>query len=128
MKVRTIAGAGAALAMTVAMVGTPAVANDDDVIRTGSCSGKSDWKVKASPEDNGIEFEGEVDSNKNGQKWRWRMKHNGDRTARGVATTRPPSGSFDVERYMSDMSGPDHFVFRARNPRTGEVCRGTVKF
>jgi hypothetical protein len=129
MKIRSIAGAGAALALTVTMVGSaPALANEDDVIRTGQCTGNSDWKVKASPEDNGIELEGEVDSNKNGQTWRWRMKHNGHLARRGTAVTHAPSGSFDRERLLNDAKGVDHFVFRAKNPATGEVCRGTVSF
>jgi hypothetical protein len=131
MNVRAIAGACGALALAVTtMVGAPAVANDEDVIREGECSGSSDWKVKASPEDGGIELEGEVDSNKDGQWWRWRMLHNGDLSARGAAKTQPPSGSFERQRYMWDIGGPDvvdTFVFRARQPKTGEVCRGTVQ-
>jgi hypothetical protein len=129
MNVRAIAGACGALALAVTtMVGAPAVANDEDVIREGECSGSSDWKVKASPEDGGIELEGEVDSNKNGQTWRWRMKHNGHLARRGTAVTHAPSGSFERERLLNDAKGVDHFVFRAKNPATGEVCRGTVSF
>ena len=69
---------GAALALALAVAGTtPAMANPDDVIRRGSCSGSTDWKLKLSPDDNGIEVEYEVDSNVNGQRWQVRIKDNG---------------------------------------------------
>lgn len=113
--------------LSVAAAG-PALANDDDVIRRGACAGGTDWKVKASPEDGRIEVEGEIDSNNPGQTWRWRLKHNGSLTARGTATTGGRSGSFEVRRVLVDLQGADTFVFRARNPRTGEVCRGAVTY
>ena len=85
MKSHTIAGLGAALALSLTMTATPALANDGDVIRRGSCSGTADWKLKASPEDGRIEVEAEVDTNRNGQVWRWRLVHNGTVSARGRA-------------------------------------------
>ena len=125
----------AAVATAVAMTSTllvagPAVANEDDVILEGSCSASTHWKLKASPEDYGIEVEAEVDSNRNRQKWRWRLVHNDDLmyADRGRAVTRGPSGSFEVRRVMADLAGTDKIRFRAGNPRTGEVCRGTVYF
>ena len=120
---------GIVAAATVSMVAAgPAVANDDDVIRRGSCTGATDWKLKASPEDGRIEVEGEIDSNRNGQTWRWRIRHNGSLSARGTATTQPPSGSFEVRRVLVDAGGTDTIVFRARNPRTDEVCRGVLRY
>ena len=126
----TIAKLGAIALSGVVLAGlaTPALANDADVIRRGSCSGSSDWKLKASPENNRIEVEGEVDSNINGQTWKWRMRHNGEVSARGKATTSGPSGSFDVRRLMVDVSGADRIGWRAKNPATGEVCRGSLRY
>ncbi len=106
----------------------PAVAKDGDVIRRGDCTGATNWKLKASPEDGRIEVEGEIDSNKNGQTWKWRLKHNGTLSARGTSTTKAPSGSFEVRRVVVDVSGTDSLVFRATNPKTGESCRGTVNY
>ncbi|MGN6578298.1 MAG: hypothetical protein ACTHKG_21695, partial [Nocardioides sp.] len=106
---------------TPVLLAAPALANDDDVIRRGSCSGSTDWKLKAGPEDGRIEVEAEVDSNRTGQTWRWRLRHNGSVSARGTGTTSGPSGSFEVRRVVVDASGADHLVFRARNPQTGEV-------
>ena len=118
---------------TVIMLATialpaPALAKDGDVIRRGSCSESADWKLKASPEDGRLEVEGEVDSNVKGQDWKWRMIHNGSVTARGTATTGGASGSFDVERTVVNLEGEDKLGWRARNPKTDEICRGSLTF
>ncbi len=128
MSTRMIAGVGAALALTVTMTAAPAMAKDGDVIREGSCSGSTDWKLKASEENGRIEVEGEIDSNKIGQVWRWRLWHNGSLSARGKAKTLAPSGSFERRRVVVDLKGTDSLTFVARHRRSGEVCRGTVKF
>jgi hypothetical protein len=125
---RTAAAAVAAAVTVPLLVAGPALANDDDVIREGGCTSGTDWKVKASPEDGRIEVEGEIDSNRNGQTWRWRLRHNGSLSAKGTATTGGRSGSFEVRRVLVDLSGADTFVFRARHLGSGEVCRGTVTF
>lgn len=124
---RTIAVA-ALCAATVPLAGTvPAFAKDGEVLRTGSCTGNSDWKVKAAPDDGRFEVEGEVDSNRVGQTWTWKIRHNGTVSAKGTAVTVAPSGSFSVERRMSNLAGVDTFTFRGINPATGEICKGTVK-
>lgn len=124
IRIGAVALAGTALLATAG----PALANDADVIRRGGCSGSSDWKLKASPENGRIEVEGEVDSNRTGQTWKWRMLHNGTVSARGTATTTGPSGSFDVRRVMVNLAGADQIGWRATNPATGEVCRGSLSF
>ena len=121
--------AGAAIALGLAVTGAvPAMAKDGDIIRRGSCTAKTDWKVKASPENGRIEVEGEIDSNKNGQVWRWRIVHNGSLSARGKRTTKGPSGSFEVRRVVVNLRGTDRILFRAKHRKSGEVCRGTVHF
>ena len=124
------AGAAVAALVLLALCAGPVSASDDDeeVRREGSCGQGTEWKVKAKEDDGRIEFEGEVDSNRNGQTWRWKMKHNGSISAQGTATTRAPSGSFDVERKLADLSGTDMLVFKAKNPATGERCRGAIAF
>ena len=102
----------------------PALANDADVIRRGGCSGSSDWKLKASPENGRIEVEGEVDSNVTGQTWKWRMLHNGEVSARGTATTTGPSGSFDVRRLMVEPRR--HRPASAGAPRTRPPARSAA--
>ena len=120
-----------ALALVTAVSLLPAAsaeAKDGDVIKRGSCSGAADWKLKASPEHGRIEVEGEVDSNRNGQKWRWRIRHNGSLSFKGTKSTVAPSGSFEVRRVLVNARGDDRIVFRARHPKSGQVCRGALTF
>jgi hypothetical protein len=103
---------------------TAAHAGDDDVIREGSCSGASDWKLKLSPENGRLEVEFEVDQNVVGDTWRVRFVHNGERFATTRATTTAPSGSFEVRRVAPNDPGTDRFRVRAVNLETGETCVG----
>jgi hypothetical protein len=119
------------VAIAAAAMATPALpasANSADVVRSGGCSLNADWKLKASPENGRIEVQGEVDSNKVGQSWNWRIVHNGSLSASGAATTKAPSGSFEVRRLLVNFAGSDSIVFRASNPRSGETCRGSLTF
>ena len=128
---RRVAAALAVPALTFAALAAPANASggdDDRVERTGNCTGGTDWKIKAKSDDGRIEVEAEVDSNRVGQSWSWKFKHNGTVFSRGTSTTKAPSGSFEVERKPANLAGTDHFVFRAVNPRSGEVCRATISW
>ena len=113
-----------------ALTASPAVASggDDEIRRNGSCSGATDWKIKAKSDDGRVEVEAEIDSNNVGQTWTWRFKHNGTVFANGQSVTQAPSGSFEVKRKPADVAGTDTFVFRAVNPKSGEVCRATVSW
>lgn len=111
------------------LVSAPALAGGGDVVlRSGACSGAADWKTKAKADDGRIEFQGQVDSNRTGQTWRWSIRHNGAVVARGTGTTAGRSASFGVERRIEDTAGTDRVVFRAVHPATGEVCRGGLAF
>jgi hypothetical protein len=119
----------AALTLPVALVAPAAASHGgggDDVRTSGGCSGSAHWKLKAKPDDGRIEVEGEIDSNRSGQVWHWKFKHNGSVSARGTKTTGGPSGSFEVKRRMANLAGKDHFVFRAEHRH--QVCRGTISF
>ncbi len=116
------------IATTVVAAPMGASAKDGDVIRRGACTAASDWKLKLSPENGRIEVEFEVDQNRNGQRWSIRMKRNGRLFWRGSRTTRAPSGSFEVRRLTRNGPGTDRIAVRARNPKTGEVCRGFARF
>jgi hypothetical protein len=119
----------AALVLAVAIpalaAGPAQARSGDEVRRTGSCTGSADVTIKAKPDDSRIEIEAEVDSNHNGQVWRWSLRHNGDLSYRGRARTVAPSGSFTIERKPLDLSGADSFKFRARH--SGQVCVVRVK-
>lgn len=115
--------------LALSAVAGPAGARDDDDVRVeGSCSKRAEYKVKASPEDGRIEIEAEVDSNRVGQTWRWKLWHNGSLSAWGTRETKAPSGSFEVRRVMVDLGGTDWGTFRARNLKSGEICRGVVGY
>ena len=123
-RIVSVALAAAALASPA----LPASASSADVVRRGGCSMNADWKVKAGPENGRIQVEGEVDSNKVGQSWNWRIVHNGSLSASGTATTTAPSGSFEVRRLLVNLAGSDSIVFRAHNPKSDETCRGSLTF
>jgi hypothetical protein len=117
-----------AVAAVTTLPAFPALAKGDDVVSRGSCSGTASWKLKAGPDDNRIQVEAEVDSNKAGQVWTWRLLHNGSLSAKGTSTTAGASGSFTVRRTVTNLSGDDNLRFRAVRSATGEVCNGTVTF
>jgi hypothetical protein len=117
----------AALALPFALVAPASASHGGGDLRTsGGCSGSAHWKLKAKADDGRIEVEGEIDSNKNGQIWSWKLRHNGSVSATGTGKTAGPSGSFEVKRRMANLSGTDHFVFRATHG--AQVCRGTISF
>lgn len=115
--------------LTVGAVAAPSgtLAKDGDVIRTGSCTGATDWKLKLSKDDGRIEVEFEVDQNRNGRTWDVQLKQEGTRFWKGRRTTKAPSGSFEVRKLATDKAGVHTFVGRAVNPATGEVCRGSAR-
>lgn len=123
----TLAITTAALLTLPVLAAAPAQASgSDDVRRSGSCSGSTDWKIKAGPDNGRIEVEAEIDSNRNGQTWRWTLRHDGDVVDTGRSTTHAPSGSFSVDRRTGNSAGRDAFKFRAVNPATGETCVARV--
>ena len=115
-------------AMAIASLPGATLAKDGDIIRTGSCSGAADWKLKLSPEDGRIEVEFEVDQNQNGKVWNVRLKRDGNLVFKGQRTTHAPSGSFELRRVIGDSVGTDHIKARARQSSTGQVCVGTATF
>ena len=127
IKIRALVGtalvAGALMALPA-----PAMAKSSDVIRTGSCSGAADWKLKVGREDTGLDVEFEVDQNRNGQVWRVRITDNGVLRYSGLRTTKAPSGSFTVNRTIRNMAGSDTIVARARNLTTGQLCVAKIVY
>lgn len=115
-----------AVAMLALVPASAAGAKDGDIIREGSCSGSSDWKLKLSRENGRIEVEYEVDQNVTGDQWRVTLRLNGERFFRAIRTTQPPSGSFEVNRRIDNGDGEERVTARARNLSTDEVCGGAA--
>ena len=123
------AAAALIVAVTLPVLGAGAAhagGDDREVIRHGSCSGSTDWKIKAKPDDGRIEVESEIDSNRAGQTWAWTLRHDGKVAAQGRSKTTGRSGSFEVERKTRNTAGADAFKFRAVNRASGEVCVARV--
>ena len=123
--------AKASLLATAALLAVPALSmpaqasGSDAVINSAGCA-TGTIKVKAKADDGKLEVEGEVDTNRVGQTWSWAIRRDGNAVARGTGTTGGASGSFGVERRISNAAGPDRIVFRATRGST--TCSVAVTF
>ena len=122
--IATLSATAVALVLTAAAL--PADAARGEVIKQGNCSGSANWKLKAKPDNGRLDVEGEVDANRNGQMWNWKILRNGNVVANGTSTTHAPSGSFSVERRIGNPPGADRVGWRAVNPATGQTCQGSL--
>jgi hypothetical protein len=104
-----------------------ASAKEGDVRVRGTCTGSATAKLKLSEEDGRMEVEFEVDQNRNGVRWQVALFRNGQRFALTQATTRAPSGSFEVRRLTTDGAGGDTIRARAVSP-AGQVCTAQATF
>jgi hypothetical protein len=111
-------------ALLAAAAPSPAKDGDGRVIRTGDCSGASDWKLKAKPDDGRLEVEFEVDQNRNGVAWKVKLRRNGKTVVSTTRRTAAPSGSFSLERRIGDPAGTDRISAVAT--RDGETCRAAL--
>jgi hypothetical protein len=123
------------IALTLAaalLVAAPAAlgGNDRDreVLRTGTCSGASTWKLKAKLDDGLIETEFEVDQNRVGRRWRVTIVQNGRIVFRGIRRTTARSGSFEARVFLANRPGADRIVASARALAGGETCRGALSY
>jgi hypothetical protein len=124
MKRAAVTATLAAVAATMAMA-VPAQAQGAKAVKAhGTCTSGATWKLKAKHDDARVEWEFEVDTNRNGQAWAVRVTDSGSTVFSGTATTVAPSGSFSVERKTADRAGAD--VIRASATRGGASCTGSV--
>jgi hypothetical protein len=91
----------------------------------GRCTDGTTAKLKAKPDDGRLEVEFEVDQNRNGVTWAVRIRRDGVLVVRRNATTRAPSGSFEIERKIANPAGSDRITARATSP-SGEVCTASL--
>jgi len=124
----TILGAAIAVAALAALFGAASAPakGGNEVIKSGSCSGTANWKLKAKHDNGGIETEFEVDQNLVGKRWKVVIRQNGVKRFEGIRTTKAPSGSFTVHRLLDDKAGSDRIVAKARALATDQTCRGAL--
>ena len=119
--------AAVAALMSLAAPGFAKKGDDDGrVIKRGDCSGASNWKLKAKPDDGRLEVEFEVDQNRSGVKWNVRIRRNGKSVASGARRTKAPSGSFSFERRIANPAGTDRISAVAKRAN-GETCRASLR-
>ena len=123
---KKILATAALSALAIGSTAIPSSAKAGDVVKAGTCTGSSTAKLKVGARDGGFETEWEVDSNRNGQSWTWKLRQRGVVKASGTAMTVAPSGSFNVERRLANPAGTDTIRARATNAATGEVCTAVV--
>lgn len=116
----------ASLAVVAALPAVAPAKSDPGVIKTGRCSSGASWKLKAKHDDGLIEIEFEVDQNISGRRWNVAVTRDGAVVFRGARITRPPSGSFEVNRRLRNPAGSDRVVASARAVRGGQLCRGAL--
>jgi hypothetical protein len=94
---------------------------------TETCARQSTTRLRVASQDSGVLVATGMVWTQGTDRWSWRFMHNSDLSARGVAKAHPGKGqAFQVTRSMVNLIGPDHFVFRAKNRKDGEVCRVDV--
>jgi hypothetical protein len=116
------------ISLLVVAVALPALASarsDPGVIKTGKCSNGAGWKLKAKHDDGLIEVEFEVDQNISGRRWNVVLRRDGAVVARATRVTRPPSGSFELNRRIGNPAGSDRIGAFARAARGG-TCRAAL--
>jgi hypothetical protein len=92
---------------------------------SGHCTKASTSKLKVKPDDGRLETEFEVDQNRNGVRWSVTIRRDGKVAVRTSARTKPPSGSFSVNRRLANGAGRDRISARATSP-SGEVCTASL--
>jgi hypothetical protein len=114
------------LGSTAATAASASASGGGGVRKSGACSATGTWKLKAKNDDGPLEVEAEVDVNKVGQHWTWRLTDNGIRVANAKAVTVAPSGSFSVNRHIASRPGTDVIAFHATNGAGANTCDGTL--
>ena len=91
----------------------------------GKCGSGATSKLKLKNDDGAIEVEFEVDQNRSGPAWKVTIVRERKVVVRPSATTSGRSGSFSVERKISDLDGADLVTARGVGPK-GLTCEATA--
>ncbi len=129
LTIRALSAAAVAGALSAPLLWAagPALASQGGgsaVTKSGSCSERGVFTLKAKHDDAAIEVEYEVDTNRSGQTFNVRLTDNGTVILSRTVTTTAPSGSFTVSKRTANRAGSD--VIRARAVSGANVCGGSV--
>jgi hypothetical protein len=95
--------------------------------RQGQCSMRSNWELKASPDNGRILVELRVDTSHIGRVWTWSLTDNSTLVASGESRTDSSGqGRLEVQRRIDDQQGRDTIDVVAADTVTGETCAGEV--
>ncbi len=118
----------AAVPVTAAPSGAVRATAPSEVLKQGTCSRHSVWKITMNNSDGRIEVAFEVDQGKVGAAWHVTLKHNGHLYYSGMQKTLAPDGSFEVNRLVKNLRGVDTIKAVATNRATGETCVAKASF
>ena len=90
----------------------------------GVCTQQSTSKLKLTREHRGTEVEFQVDQDRAGVPWKVTLRRNGGRVASFTATTRAPSGSFEIRRVIARQPNANRVTVLATRA-SGETCRAS---
>jgi hypothetical protein len=99
--------------------------NRPEVRVAGVCGRGASSTLKVKARDGGLEVEFEVEHTRAGALWRVVLVQERRVAWRGRARTHRPSGSFSLEKRLSDYPGADQIMARAVGPR-GITCQATA--
>lgn len=103
-------------------------ARDDEVRRSGSCSGPSDWKLVVRRETaTTLRVKLEIEHGAPNQTWQLFLSDNGTRFFAGTKVS-GLNGYVRVVRYPTDRSGTDLIKGTGVNGTTGEYCAGSLGY
>jgi hypothetical protein len=108
--------------MAIAVPGVASAKGGNGVTVKGTCSARSESKLKVKTDDGRIETEFEVDQNVVGAVWKVTISDNGKVVATARKKTTAPSGSFELRKRIAMLPGTNHVSAMATNVATGEVC------
>lgn len=120
----TIAGALSAPLLWAAGPALASHGGSSGVTKSGSCSERGVFTLKAKHDDAAIEVEYQVDTNRVGQSFNVRLSDNGTVILNRTVTTTAPSGSFTVSKRTANRAGAD--LIRAHAVSGTNACGGSV--
>lgn len=124
----TVLGLGAAGALAFSLfTATPAGAAGGELVQNqGPCNQGSRWELSIETNSGGgFTSDFDVRDAPVGDRWRIKMRHNGEPLFRGTAVT-DEDGRLEVEPAIQLQAGPDTVIAKAVSLDTGERCSGTV--